>query len=175
MFERKLTSSNGGNTPAQTVISLVSENGEPVEFIYNGVRFHINEKLTTWLQTNDWWKKLDQGEVKESVSKYWQVEAAPVGALTTFEIEFNHFLHTDEECVSQSQLLCDEAEGGESIDVKFIASNNHVAYPGLKKRGLVYLSTQYIHSKNKNNVTFFMRNLEINNFIPKTNCYKVAV
>ena len=89
MFERKLTSGNGGNAPAQTVISLVSENGEPVEFIYNGVRFHINEKLTTWLQTNDWWKKLDQGEVKESVSKYWQVEAAPVGALTTFEIEFN--------------------------------------------------------------------------------------
>ena len=89
MFERKLTSSNGQKSPAQTVISQVSEGGEPVEFIYNGVRFHINEKLTTWLQTNDWWKKLDQGEVKESVSKYWQVEAAPVGALTTFEIEFN--------------------------------------------------------------------------------------
>ncbi len=83
MFERKLTSSNGGNTPAQTVISLVSENGEPVEFIYNGVRFHINEKLTTWLQTNDWWKKLDQGEVKESVSKYWQVEAAWIGSFVS--------------------------------------------------------------------------------------------
>ena len=89
MFERKLTPSNTGNTPAQSQISLVSENGEPVEFIYNGVRFHINQKLTTWLQSNRWWQKLDQGEIAETVSKHWQVEAAPVGALTTFEIEFN--------------------------------------------------------------------------------------
>jgi len=35
MFERKLTSSNGQKSPAQTVISQVSEGGEPVEFIYN--------------------------------------------------------------------------------------------------------------------------------------------
>ena len=89
MFERKLTSGNGQKAPAQCQISLVSENGEPVEFIYNGVRFHINQKLTTWLQSNRWWQKLDQGEIAETVSKHWQVEAAPVGALTTFEIEFN--------------------------------------------------------------------------------------
>jgi hypothetical protein len=89
MFERKLTSRDRGNGPAQSQISLVSENGEPVEFIYNGVRFHINQKLTTWLQSNRWWQKLDQGEIAETVSKHWQVEAAPVGALTTFEIEFN--------------------------------------------------------------------------------------
>ena len=89
MFERKLTSGNGQKAPAQSGISLVSENGEPVEFIYNGVRFHINQKLTTWLQSDRWWQKLDQGEIAETVSKHWQVEAAPVGALTTFEIEFN--------------------------------------------------------------------------------------
>ena len=89
MFERKLTTGNGQKRPAQSAISLVSENGEPVEFIYNGVRFHINQKLTTWLQSNRWWKKLDQCEIAETVSKHWQVEAAPVGALTTFEIEFN--------------------------------------------------------------------------------------
>jgi hypothetical protein len=89
MFERKLTTGNGQKAPAQSQISLVSENGEPVEFIYNGVRFHINQKLTTWLQSNRWWQRLDQGEIVETVSKHWQVEAAPVGALTTFEIEFN--------------------------------------------------------------------------------------
>ena len=89
MFERKLTTGNGQKAPAQSQISLVSENGEPVEFIYNGVRFHINQKLTTWLQSNRWWQRLDQGEIEETVSKSWQVEAAPVGALTTFEIEFN--------------------------------------------------------------------------------------
>ena len=100
MFERKLTTSPAVNTPAQTVISLLSQSGEPAEFIYNGVRFHINEKLSTWLETNDWWKKLDQldqldqGEVCESVSKYWLVEAAPIGALSTFEITFNEESNT---------------------------------------------------------------------------------
>ena len=100
MFERKLTSSSAANTPAQSGISLFSQSGEPAEFIYNGVRFHINEKLSTWLETNDWWKKLDQldqldqGEVCESVSKYWLVEAAPIGALSTFEITFNEESNT---------------------------------------------------------------------------------
>ena len=100
MFERKLTTSSALNTPAQSVISLLSQSGEPAEFIYNGVRFHINEKLSTWLETNDWWKKLDQldqldqGEVCESVSKYWLVEAAPIGALSTFEITFNEESNT---------------------------------------------------------------------------------
>ena len=100
MFERKLATSKGENTPAQSVICLFSQSGEPVEFIYNGVRFHINERLTTWLETNDWWKKLDQldqldqGEVCESVSKYWLVEAAPIGALSTFEITFNEESNT---------------------------------------------------------------------------------
>ena len=100
MFERKLTTSSAVNTPAQSRISLFSQSGEPAEFIYNGVRFHINEKLSTWLETNDWWKKLDQldqlnqGEVCESVSKYWLVEAAPIGALSTFEITFNEESNT---------------------------------------------------------------------------------
>ena len=100
MFERKLTTSTASNTPAQSGISLLSQSGEPAEFIYNGVRFHINEKLSTWLETNDWWKKLDQldqldqGEVCESVSKYWLVEAAPIGALSTFEITFNEESNT---------------------------------------------------------------------------------
>jgi hypothetical protein len=97
MFERKLTTSSASNTPAQSVISLLSQSGEPAEFIYNGVRFHINKKLSTWLETNDWWKKLDQldqGEVCESVSKYWLVEAAPIGALSTFEITFNEESNT---------------------------------------------------------------------------------
>ena len=100
MFERKLTTSPAVNTPAQSGISLFSQSGEPAEFIYNGVRFHINEKLSTWLETNDWWKKLDQldqlnqGEVCESVSKYWLVEAAPIGALSTFEITFNEESNT---------------------------------------------------------------------------------
>ena len=87
MFEHK---SRGNPSQNQGVkICLTTQSGIPVEFIYQGVRFHINQKLTTWLQSNRWWQRLDQGEIAETVSKHWQVEAAPVGALTTFEIEFN--------------------------------------------------------------------------------------
>lgn len=83
MFERKLSP----NTPA--LICLTNQAGEPVEFIYHGVRFHINQVLATWLQSNPWWQEINSDQINEEVSRYWQVEAAPIGALTTFEIEFN--------------------------------------------------------------------------------------
>ena len=70
-------------------ICLTTQSGEPVEFIYQGVRFHISEVLTSWLQSSPWWQEINSDQIKEEVSKYWQVEAAPIGALTTFEIEFN--------------------------------------------------------------------------------------
>jgi len=90
MFERKLGAKSGVHTPAQ--IRQLTEKGEPVEFVYNGVRFHINQILTHWLQTNNWWQSLGNQidtEVEDEVIKFWQVEAAPIGAITTFEIEFN--------------------------------------------------------------------------------------
>jgi len=87
MFERKLSPDLGQNNLAK--LCLTTQSGEPVEFIYQGVRFHINQVLTTWLQSSNWWKQIDSDQINEQVSKYWQVEAAPIGALTTFEIEFN--------------------------------------------------------------------------------------
>lgn len=88
MFERKSGANSSANTPAQ--IRRLTDRGEPVEFVYNGARFHINQILTHWLQTNNWWQSLeDQTEVEDEVIKFWQVEAAPIGAITTFEIEFN--------------------------------------------------------------------------------------
>ena len=87
MFERKLTP-NPSQNPA-TKICLTTQSGKPVEFIYQGVRFHISEVLTTWLQSNPWWQEINSESITEQVSRYWQVEAAPIGALTTFEIEFN--------------------------------------------------------------------------------------
>lgn len=89
MFERKESPITRQITPAQSKICLFSDDGQPVEFVYNGIRFHINQTLTTWLQTNSWWEKIEAQGVNEAVNKYWQVEAAPIGALTTFEIEFN--------------------------------------------------------------------------------------
>jgi hypothetical protein len=91
MFERKLTAKSGSTLAAQ--ICLVSQQGEPVEFIYHGIRFHINQVLSNYLQTNQWWKEIDSNgiddQVSEQVSKIWQVEAAPIGAIATFEIEYN--------------------------------------------------------------------------------------
>ena len=91
MFERKLGANQSENHHAQ--IRQLSAQGEPVEFVYNGVRFHINQILTRWLQTSNWWQELgndlDSNELGEQVIKFWQVEAAPIGAITTFEIEFN--------------------------------------------------------------------------------------
>ena len=87
MFERKSSPDLGQNNLAK--LCLTTQSGEPVEFIYQGVRFHINQVLTTWLQSSSWWQQIDSDQINEQVSKYWQVEAAPIGALTTFEIEFN--------------------------------------------------------------------------------------
>ena len=87
MFERKLTPNPSQNQVAK--ICLTTQSGQPVEFIYQGVRFHISEVLTTWLQSNPWWQEINSESITEQVSRYWQVEAAPIGALTTFEIEFN--------------------------------------------------------------------------------------
>jgi hypothetical protein len=91
MFERKLAPQSSPKPPAQ--ICLISTEGEPVEFIYQGIRFHINQVLSTYLQTNQWWKEIASNsiddQVGEQVSKIWQVEAAPIGAIATFEIEYN--------------------------------------------------------------------------------------
>jgi hypothetical protein len=95
MFERKLATNQSKNHPAQ--IRQLSAQGEPVEFVYHGVRFHINQILTHWLQTNNWWQDLGNKidpEVEDQVIKFWQVEAAPIGAITTFEIEFNQSNNT---------------------------------------------------------------------------------
>jgi hypothetical protein len=87
MFEYK---SRGNPSQNQGVkICLTTQSGQPVEFIYQGVRFHISEVLNSWLQSSSWWQEINSDQIKEEVSKYWQVEAAPIGALTTFEIEFN--------------------------------------------------------------------------------------
>ena len=87
MFEHKSRGNPSQNQLAK--ICLTTQSGQPVEFIYQGVRFHISEVLTSWLQSSPWWQEINSDQITEEVSKYWQVEAAPIGALTTFEIEFN--------------------------------------------------------------------------------------
>ena len=87
MFERKSRDDLSQNQLAK--ICLTTQSGQPVEFIYQGVRFHISAVLNSWLQSSSWWQEINSDQITEEVSKYWQVEAAPIGALATFEIEFN--------------------------------------------------------------------------------------
>jgi len=104
MFERKSATNHSKNHPAQ--IRQLTDKGEPAEFVYHGVRFHINQILSHWLQTNNWWQDLDKkltsdltsdftnDDLSDQVVKFWQVEAAPIGAITTFEIQFNQSNNT---------------------------------------------------------------------------------
>jgi len=94
-----------GSIPAAPAISAVlAPQGEPIEFIYKGHRFHIHNILSRWQESGGWWNRISDGNLHDSVHKsahleqsifndggraIWRVEAAPVGALATFEIELD--------------------------------------------------------------------------------------
>ena len=98
MFE----STHTPETPAVPVVpAVLAPEGEPVEFLYKGKRFHIHAVLSRWRESGGWWNRIDDG-MRLHHQKYleqsifddgaraiWRVEAAPVGALATFEIELD--------------------------------------------------------------------------------------
>jgi hypothetical protein len=83
--------------------------GEPLEFGYRGRRFHIHAVISRWRESGGWWNRIDGGTEKstsmtaaggseefrildfldDGARTIWRVEAAPVGALATFEIELD--------------------------------------------------------------------------------------
>jgi hypothetical protein len=78
---------------------VVSVDGQPIEFIHNGVRFHIHAVISKWRESGGWWNRINESEVDTDKSildslddgacAIWRVEAAPIGALATFEIELD--------------------------------------------------------------------------------------
>lgn len=76
---------------------VLAPEGEPTEFIYKGRHFHVHAILSRWQESGGWWNRIDDGNShlnEESIfddgaRAIWQVEAAPEGTLTTFEIEFD--------------------------------------------------------------------------------------
>ncbi|MEI8223008.1 MAG: DUF6504 family protein [Actinomycetes bacterium] len=79
---------------------VLAPEGEPVEFIYKGHRFHIHNILSRWQESGGWWNRISDGNLHDSKHleqsifndggrAIWRVEAAPVGALATFEIELD--------------------------------------------------------------------------------------
>jgi hypothetical protein len=62
---------------------------EPVEFTFRGQRFRIHAVLSSWRESGGWWNRASDGlhRPDDGGRILWKVEAAPLGALTTFEIE----------------------------------------------------------------------------------------
>jgi hypothetical protein len=61
----------------------------PIEFTFKGKRFRIHAVLSRWCEAGGWWNRVSDGRYRpdDGARALWTVEAAPIGALTTFEIE----------------------------------------------------------------------------------------
>ena len=61
----------------------------PIEFTYRGRRFRIHAVLTRWCEAGGWWNRISDGIYRpdDQARVLWRVEAAPLGTLTTFELE----------------------------------------------------------------------------------------
>jgi len=69
---------------------VVSDGGlTPIEFTFRGRRFRIHAVLSRWCEAGGWWNRISDGKFRpdDQARALWKVEAAPIGALTTFELE----------------------------------------------------------------------------------------
>lgn len=99
--------------PAPQGARVLAPEGEPIEFVYNGRHFHIHTVTTRWRESGGWWNRIDDGDAprhrgragnsadalaqtifNDGARAIWRVEAAPVGALATFEIELDEITGT---------------------------------------------------------------------------------
>ena len=80
-------------------IEVESDGGAPIEFTFRGKRFRIHNVLTRWCEAGGWWNRISDGTTHDSnlvnnlINDFgrsiWQVEAALIGAVSTFEIELD--------------------------------------------------------------------------------------
>jgi hypothetical protein len=87
--------------PIRPVAAVLAPEGEPIEFIYKGRRFHIHAITSRWRESGGWWNRIDDGgthrngefsifdQLDDGARAIWRVEAAPEGAMATFEIELD--------------------------------------------------------------------------------------
>lgn len=82
---------------------VLTTDGEPIEFIHSGLRFRIHTVIAKWRKSGGWWNRINEvedgdlnktaGSILDSLDdgacSVWRVEAAPIGALATFEIELD--------------------------------------------------------------------------------------
>ena len=80
------------SVPAQVIPAheVVSDGGlTPIEFTFKGRRFRIHAVLSRWCEAGGWWNRISDGKFRpdDQARALWTVEAAPIGALTTFQLE----------------------------------------------------------------------------------------
>ena len=70
-------------------IEVESDGGAPIEFTFRGKRFRIHNVLTRWCEAGGWWNRISDGIYRpdDNARAIWRVEAAPIGSVTTFELE----------------------------------------------------------------------------------------
>jgi hypothetical protein len=71
--------------------SVQIQNGEPVEFTHGGRRFRIHAVQSRWRESGGWWKRIGNGVegFADNQKTIWHVEAAPIGTVNVFEIQFD--------------------------------------------------------------------------------------
>ena len=102
MFESSAT--DPASQPARPVkgARVLAPEGEPIEFVYQGHHFHIHGILSRWRESGGWWNRINDGNnhlteenlFDDGSKAIWRVEAAPIGALATFDIEFDEITKT---------------------------------------------------------------------------------
>lgn len=68
---------------------VLSDGATPVEFTFRGRRFRIHAVLSRWCEAGGWWNRINDGIYRpdDGARALWRVEAAPIGSLTTFDME----------------------------------------------------------------------------------------
>jgi len=76
-------------TQITKALDVTSEGATPIEFTFKGRRFRIHAILSRWCEAGGWWNHVSDGKYRpdDQARSLWRVEAAPIGALTTFELE----------------------------------------------------------------------------------------
>ena len=74
-------------------LPVTTDGSAPIEFTYRGKRFRIHSILNRWCEAGGWWNSISDGIYRpndlpnDNARAIWRVEAAPIGAVTTFELE----------------------------------------------------------------------------------------
>ncbi len=81
MFEKR------DENPAPHLV--LTDGSAPIEFTYRGKRFRIHNIITRWCEAGGWWNRISDGIYRpdDKARAIWRVEAAPIGSVTTFELE----------------------------------------------------------------------------------------